>query len=512
MSTRQVAKNSLWYAFELSVGIVTVLVSSIVLSRVFGPERLGYYNYFVWLTYVAGMLSTGGLQSTTLKFITEYLSRGEPGTAYLIYRMAWRIQVALAVIPVMIALPMVWYLVPPENRWMATFLVIGVAPRMIGFIPAQINSATQELYRNFPSTMTSNLLTLGIILLAVKFDWGITGLAISHPIGHFADLIIKLAMTSHHRNLWKSAVAPGAKLDPELRARFRRFAASGVGILLIGVLVWDRSDIFLLRHLNPDMRQISFFSYSFTLVDRLLLLPQVLGGALGLNILAQQALDRKRMAATAVSSCFYLVLIGLPVMLGAAAVSRPLWMIYGEKFAPAVPVFVIMSILSISRVVQGPAWVFLQATDNQGRLLIIGIVSSIINLGLDVLLIPSLGAIGAALGSGSAQWFAAICAWVLVARKFSPDLMPGMFGRVLLSGLVMAAIVVMITLSLPPVPGAILGIAAGVVIYIGMLRLTHALRPEDRGRLESLSGVLPVALRSPVNRLLWHLIPHAPAR
>jgi O-antigen/teichoic acid export membrane protein len=199
-------------------------------------------------------------------------------------------------------------------------------------------------------------------------------------------------------------------------------------------------------------------------------------------------------------------------MLGAAAVSRPLWMIYGEKFAPAVPVFVIMSILSISRVVQGPAWVFLQATDNQGRLLIIGIVSSIINLGLDVLLIPSLGAIGAALGSGSAQWFAAICAWVLVARKFSPDLMPGMFGRVLLSGLVMAAIVVMITLSLPPVPGAILGIAAGVVIYIGMLRLTHALRPEDRGRLESLSGVLPVALRSPVNRLLWHLIPHAPAR
>lgn len=512
MSTRQVAKNSFWYSLELSVGVVTVLITSIVLSRTFGPEKLGYYNYFVWLTYIAGVLSTGGLQSTALKFMTEFLSKGDPATAYLIYRMSWRIQMALSVIPVVIAVPLVWIYVPPESRWMAMLLIASVAPRMIGFIPAQINSATQELYRNIPSTLVSNLLTFAIIIASVKFDWGLIGLAASHPIGHTVDLIIKLIMTADHRKAWKAAVPPGSHIDPEVLKRFRSFAFSGVGLLLLGVLVSNRCDVFLLRHLNPDMRQISFFSYAFTLMEKLLLVPQVLSGSLTLKLLNEQGRERSQMSASAVASGFYLLLIGLPVMLGAAAVSRPLWMIYGEKFAPAVPVFVVLAVFGVCRVVQPPAGTMLQATDHQGFLLWIGIICTAINLALDALLIPSYGAMGAAIGNSAGQLIGTVMVWGFVIVKFKPDMMPGMMARVTGSALVMTALVLLITTSLPPAAGAIIGIISGVIIYVGMLRLTRALRPEDRGRLESLAGILPASLRYPVNRLLWHLIPSAPAR
>jgi O-antigen/teichoic acid export membrane protein len=509
-NTRRIAKNSFWYGLEIGVGAVTMLVSSVLLSRVFGPERLGYYNYIVWLTYVTGMLGAVGLPLATLKFMSEHVSKNELGTAYLIYRLAWRVQLTLALLLVTALLLAVWWLTPLEHRWMTIVLVLGIAPRMIGFIPAQINSASQELHLNLPSSLCSNLVTVAIIIATVKFDWGLLGLAMSHPVGQTVDLILKLILTARRRNLWKSSAAPGAALDPALRARMRTFAIQGLGLLLLNLVIWDRSDIVLLRHLNPDLSQVTFFSYSFTLVEKLLLIPQVLSVSMGINLLAQQTLDRGRMAAMAVSSGVYLLLVGLPVMLGAAALSRPLWMIYGERFAPAAPVFVVMAALAVARAIQSPATVFLQATENQALLLRAGLLSAAVNLSIDVLLIPSHGALGAAIGNGTGQAVSAAVAWVFIARKFSPDMMYGMAARILGSGIVMAGVVLAMTRWLPPVAGAVAGSLTGVFVYAAMLRLTRALRLEDRNRLLSLAAALPERLRYPFNRLLWTVIPNAP--
>jgi O-antigen/teichoic acid export membrane protein len=510
-NTSRVAKNSFWYSLEIGFGAATMLVTSIFVSRIFGPERLGYYNYIVWLTYVTGVLGTVGLPQTALKFMSEHLSKDEPGTAYLIYRLAWRLQLVLTLALLSAALPAVWWIVPAEHRWMTIFLVLGIAPRMIGFIPAQINSVSQQLHLNVPSTLTANLVTIAIIFATIRFDWGLLGLAISHPIGHSVDLALKLILTAPRRKLWKSALAPGATLAPALRGRMRTFAVQGLGLLLLNLVVWDRSDIFLLRHLNPDLSQVTFFSYSFTLVEKLLLVPQVLAGTMGLNLLAQQKLDSGRMAATAVVSGIYLLLVGLPVMLGAAALSRPLWMIYGDKFAPAAPVFVIMATLAVARTVQSPATVLLQATENQAFLLRAGLLCAAVNLGIDVLLIPVHGALGAAIGNGTGQMLSAAVVWVFIARKFSPDMRYGMIARILASGIVMAGVVIAMTRWLPPVAGSAAGVMTGMFVYVAMLRLTRALRQEDRDRLQSLAAILPERLRYPFNRLLWTVIPNAPA-
>ena len=509
--TRRVAANSMWYGLEVGFGAATMVVTSVLLSRIFGPERLGYYNYIVWLTYVAGVLGTVGVPLATLKFMTEYLSKDEPGTAYRIYQLGMRVQLALMSVLVLGLLAGVWFLAPPEHRWMTTLLVVGIAPRMIGFMPAQINSAAQELHRNLPSSIAANFTSVAVILLTLKMDWGLLGLAASHPAGHFVDLALKLAMTAGRRNEWKRAAA-GVKLDPALRLRMRNFAAQGLGLLVLNVVVWDRSDVLLLRHLNPDLSQVTFFSYSFTLVEKLLLIPQVVAGSMGLNLLSQQALDQRRMTATAVSSAVYLLLIGLPVMLGAVALSRPLWMIYGDKFAPAVPVFVIMTLLAVSRTIQYPATLLLQATENQGFLLWLGVGCASVNLGLDAMLIPAHGAVGAAIGNGVGQTLSALGAWAFIARKYSPDLMTAVAGRIVASGLVMAGAALAATWWLPPLAGAAAGLLTGVFVYAAMLRLTRALGQEDRNRLESIAGALPGALRYPFHRLLWTVIPNAPAR
>ena len=275
MSTNRIAKNSFWFGLELAFGVVLTFVSSVLLARTYGPAKLAEYNYLVWLTYVAGVLATVGLPAATLKYLSEYVGKQQPGMAFRIYTANFRAQAKLAAITVAVGLVFVWLTVRPDYRWAAVWLVLAIGPRMLGFIPAQINSAAQELSRNIPSSLVSTLASLVIIFASVYFDWGILGLALSHPISQTVDLLLKLAMTKRRREEWRAAA--GVEIDSELAGRMRTFAFQGMGLLLLNLVVWDRSDLFFLKWLNPDLRQVTFFNYSYTLVDKLMLIPSVLG-------------------------------------------------------------------------------------------------------------------------------------------------------------------------------------------------------------------------------------------
>jgi len=59
------------------------------------------------------------------------------------------------------------------------------------------------------------------------------------------------------------------------------FAMQSVMSMLLAVIVWDRSEIFLLQHLSTDIRQVSFYSVAFGLAERLLLFPTLFAAAAG---------------------------------------------------------------------------------------------------------------------------------------------------------------------------------------------------------------------------------------
>ena len=406
-----------------------------------------------------------------------------------------------------VGLPMAWFLPPPEYRWVAMWLVIGMAPRMLGFLVGQINAVAGDLSRNVPAAIGGSLVSVAINLGAVWYDWGPLGLAVAHPAGNAVDLGLKFLFTHSTRRAWKRE-GP-VPIEPVLRQRMRTFAFQGVGMVVLNILVWDRSDVFLLRHLNPDLSQVTFFSYAYSLIDRLLTLPQVLGGAMGLSLMNEFSKDRRRVVNLAVSSGTYLLLVGLPIMLGAVAISRPLWMVYGPKFAPAAPVFVTMALLAALRTALPPANTLLLASERQGFILIWTFVCGLAHLGLDIVLIPSQGALGAAIGNGVGQAAAVAGVWVYIVREFKPDVNWAVVGRILLSAVTMAATVTPIAWWLPPVSGAATAAGAGVLAYLGMLRLTRALRAEDRDRFMTLARVFPPVLRYPIDRILWSVIPQA---
>lgn len=506
-NTGKVAHNSLWYGLELGIGAVAMLGTSVLLSHVYHPEQLGDYIHLVWLTYVAGMLSSVGLPSAAQKFMAEYLAKNEPGVAYRVFRTCLNIQIAIVAVVTAVGLALAWWLLRPELFWVGFWLVLGIAPRMLSFVPSQVNAVLEDMSKNVPAVMASLVVTTSIVLASIWFQWGLIGLAISQPAGHTIELFLKLHITAKHRRAWRQTAPP--QLDPALAIRLRRFAMHGIGLLLLNVIVMDRSDVVLLKLLNPDAAQVTFFSYSFTLVEKLLLVSQVLGTAMGLNVLTQFSQDRARGVAMSINSASYLLLAGMPILLGAAALAPSLWAVYGQRFAVGIPVFTTMALLAVPRIVLAPANSLLLAGERQGFLVLWGLCCGAVNVALDCLLIPRYGALGAAIGNGVGQALSACGAWTYLLRHFSASLNAGLLLRVAISALTMGAAAGAVNRSLPPLPGAVAGLAVGLVVYPAMLRLTRALGESDRERLGSLAKIFPAVLRSPFHHILMRLIPKA---
>jgi O-antigen/teichoic acid export membrane protein len=274
------------------------------------------------------------------------------------------------------------------------------------------------------------------------------------------------------------------------------FTGQGLALMILNIVVWDRSDLVILRWLNNDVRQVTFFSTAFSLVERVLMIPTAFVGAAGVTIMAQFGRGESKVGPLTVESARYSFLIAVPLLIGMASVSGPAILnLYGGAYRPMIPVLVVTALMALPRNLLGPAFALLQTTARQGFLVIWVCVCGALDVTMDFLLTPHYGAVGAAVANGTAQTIAAVGVWLYIWRKFRPDLRLGAFGRIIVSGVTMGAAVVLLVNRFPTRPGLVVSIAAGVLIWCLLLRLTRALDEKDGERLGNVARSMPGPLR-----------------
>jgi O-antigen/teichoic acid export membrane protein len=182
-------------------------------------------------------------------------------------------------------------------------------------------------------------------------------------------------------------------------------------------------------------------------------------------------------------------------------------LVYSEKFRPMIATLAIVALMAIPKVLVAAPTMLLQATERQGFLIVCGCLCGAVDIGLDILLTPRYGANGAAVANGTAQTMAAVGIWVYVWKTNDLDLRLRDFGRIVLSGAIMAAGVLAFTRAVPGYLGMLASIAIGAIIWMAALRITGALKPEDVSRFLSIGGQFPAIIRPHWKRLIAWLAP-----
>ena len=502
-NTKIIARNTGWYGLENLVSALLTMVTSIAIARFLGPSKMAYIIYVAWISGVVTSLGSLGIPSTTQKYMAEFLGMGDRGTARHIYIRTLWLQTGLAILAT--GGLIVWVLgdAAPDYRLAAILVVLSILPAMINSVPAQANVAAEELSRNLSASVISIFVFFVAILATVTFNWGIVGVGASMLITRLLDCLIRLIPTSRWILSWERA-----HVHPEgLRRRMLSFAWQSVASMILAMVVWDRSEFFLLKHLCADIRQIAFYSVAFNIAERLLITAGVFGSATSATIFAQYGRDKSRLASITASTFRYLALSSIPVHLIAATLSYPMLLVlYGKQYQGAALVVAISPILCLPKAFIGPVQSLLQSNERQKYVIGATVLAGVVDIGVAWLLIPAHGAVGACIGSGAAQFTAVGMMWAVGIYLYKVRLPWLQIGKITLISIIAAAAAHLVAAMLPPFWAVLAGGSVATLILMVLFYLLRVLEPEDRARFDVLTGMLPRTLARPANRLVSFLI------
>ncbi|HEX5431350.1 MAG TPA: polysaccharide biosynthesis C-terminal domain-containing protein [Bryobacteraceae bacterium] len=504
-NSRIIASNSVWNIVEVACGFVATFATAIPMARIIGPERLGYYNYVQWLINISGLVGLLGIPGATRKYMAEYLGANEPEIAKAVFRNTFRIQAVIAFLITASGLGLVLWGAPEAYKWISFFLVLSLFPSMVASIPSQANVAAERMVLNTVGSMASYAINIAAVTLSLVLGWDLLGIAIGVCLFRAVDCAVRLLLV----NRWLSGFAR-IPLPSELKRKMRTFSGYNLALMILNTIVWDRSDMFFLQKFGRDAAEISFFSAAVGLVEKVQLMPSAFGTAAFATIQAQFGRDRSELSKLASNALWYAFAFSMPLLLGLAVVGGQLLpLLYGSKYAPAVPVLTVAALLAIPKCLAAPAWSVMEAESRQGFLVVWLILCAIVNIAADILLIPARGAMGAAFANGIAQLLLVAGIVWRVHFLFGLNFRFGGTVKLLFSGIAMTGAVLAFPFGskLWTMPAKII---LGVVVFAAIVHLTRAFGADDRERLLLLKSSLPARFRPSFVRLVCFLAPLTP--
>ena len=495
-TTFTIARNSMWLGIDMGLSMAAAFYCSVAVARGLGPDRMGEYNYVLWFASVLRMVTEFAIPSTFRKFAAELLGRGDFPALKTLVRFAFKIQMRMAIVGVAASLAIVLFSMGPERRLIATLAVLTVVPALLMSIPSGVLQATEDLLPNVIGSLLATLTNTTGITLSVISHWGLIGIMISLMTSRFVDCIVRFTL---FRRVY--VTFPGEPIkgpfDRVLLKRLIRFAASQMVLMVFQILLWERMEVFFIRRLSA-VREIAFFSLSITVVQYVLTLPSVLAGSVGATMMVQQGRAPHEVARIAGTAVWFTVLVATPALFGVAAVSDPLLhLVYGVKYLPVIPVLTVMALFALTQAVQFPIGPFLLATEQQKFIIFWATVMVVVNISVCYLLIPHMGALGAAYARGLCHLVGVIGFLVFMVRKLGVKLPLGKMARPIIVCTAMFLAVRGVAGMLHAVPALLVGIPTGCLIFVLLTRILRCLDNDDRDRLSQMKRLLPARARGP---------------
>jgi O-antigen/teichoic acid export membrane protein len=502
-NTKTIARNTGWYGLENAISFAVTLLTSIAIARTLGPSKMGYIIYVTWIASIVSSLGGLGIPDTTRKYMAEFLGRGDKGTARYVYFRTLLLQTLVASLAT--AGILIWVLsdAARDYRLASVLIALSILPAMVNFISAQANVAAEELSRNLPGSVASTVVFFLLIAGTVLLHWGVVGVGAAMFGMRAVDCLIRLFPTLFRILGWeKTHVCP-----PGLSARMMSFAWKSVASMILALIVWNRSEILLLKHLCSDIRQVAFYSVAFSMAERLLISSSVFGSAAGATIFAQYGRDKSRLPEIAASSFRYLALSSIPLHLISAALAAPaLLLLYGNLYRGAAVVVTLAPVLCMPKAFISPAQNLLESAERQVFVIFATILAGILDLSVAWALIPAHGAVGACIGSGAAQILAVGMMWAICIRVFKVKLPWRLLVKIFAISIAASVAAHYVAVHFSPLWAVLFGGVTSLLVCFTLVYLLRVLEPEDSARFSILTRMLPGRAAALTDAVLQRLV------
>jgi O-antigen/teichoic acid export membrane protein len=399
----------------LQVGLS--LVVSILLTRLLGVDGYGVYAYSVSWVLLLNILASLGCQGLLVREIAANREQEKWGLIRGLLQWTNSIVLLCSLAVVGLFALAVWQVLQtPDPQVLYTLLIALV---LIPFTALTI--VRQAALQGFKCVLQGQLSEAVIQPLAF-----IAFLSIAYFF--FGDISPPQVMTwkvvstiiSFLFGIWALLrVIPSdvKKAKPEYDTK--RWFPSLLSLLFMASIgtIYTRTDTVMLGMMSGT-GTVGLYAIALRLANFILMSQQVGASVLGPHIASLYAKgDKKRLQELTTKSIRAVIAYALPVALIFIFFGDRILTIFGSEFSQAHTILIILSIGKLVNVSTGAVSLLLNMTNHErDNAMVVGF-SAALNLGLNLLLIPRFGAVGAAIATASASVTANIWLAILVYKR-----------------------------------------------------------------------------------------------
>ncbi len=462
-TVQRIAKNTAAiFSAQITVAVMGVLLT-IFIARTQGDVSFGKYSFAVAFTAIFAVLADMGYNTLLIREVAR--DRSKAGV-YLNNVLGIRLVSSIAVFTlIVIAINILNY--PPETK---TLVYLFGAYTLIASLSAVFKVTFRAFERMEYEAFITILMTLARIsigLLVLYLGYGLVELALvfiaSSVIEFFLGLsfcgrVLVKPQLGRDFGLWKSSLR----------------AAVPLGALSIFGLIYTRIDTVMLSIMVGDAA-VGWYNASYNLILGFNMIPHLFMNVLFPIMSSYHTSSKDSLRMVYERSFSYLFVLSLPMAVGISMLSEKfILLLYGEQFLPSVITLQILAFDVLLLFMYTCLSFFLVSIDRQDSMAMIVGFSAFFNVILNLLLIPALGYVGAAVAT-------ILTEVTLFAVYFY--LTSNYFGRFTsyrkITASILASAGMGTSIYVMPDMNLFLLLAAVIGIYFALFHLLGGLSPED---------------------------------
>ena len=474
---------------RMALGILT----SALVVRGLGDHDYGVLSLVRSILMFVVLLAGAGTGQAILKFLPELrVARSRAGAQKLVrgvlatQALVWLLMLAIAVATRDTA----QRLFHADGIGLYVAVAVALASFEVVFtLASQVLNASYDAARLAIASLVSHVVYAACLVVSFERGWGIVGVLGAAAAGNAVATVIvwPRVRVATSFDEYATAVDTQAPSEPVTRSRVLRYSLPFAAIGILNLVVWRQSETLLLAHFRSP-EETGYFDVAYRLPQMVLefvpgtVWPLVMAGM-------SEAFARDRDSLRRAVAKYYRMLFALvaPICVaGVVAGGRFVDVLYGDAMrAAAVPTQLFFAIFTVS-FLSTPLSMALYVLERTHVNLLIYVLLAVINVGLDLVLIPKFGVYGAIVPVAIAILLQPILYYRVVRRFDAGITIPFAFVGRCFVGAAPAIVMVPILAGVGGAVGLLIASAAGVVAVVLGYRWARVLGSEELALLTAL--------------------------
>ena len=385
--TKSVLTNSVVLLSSKVVTWALAFVMTIMLPRYLGASSYGKLYFAISITNVFAIMVEFGLNSLVSR---EIAKKPESTTAYLVNAALLKVGLWVVAFAIMNAFVRIADY-PPTTRLAVLILGAAIMITSMSSLLVAVLQATRHINWVAISSIAEKAVLTVLGVAALLAGYGMLVIAaimlVSALVGLVLDLVwfAKLSRTAPVHEGWE-----GLTLKPLFVKALPFFS-----VVFLGA-IYFRVDVIIMSLVKSSV-VVGWYGASYRLFETTNLIPEAFMFAF-FPVFCRMAVRGDNSLALATQKALdLLLLIGIPIAVGLFTLATPIVStLYGAQFLPAAGSLRLLALATPFLYTNASFVQLLVATDRQKKLAMTAGVAAVVNVGLNLLLIPRYGHIGAA--------------------------------------------------------------------------------------------------------------------